>query len=172
MRRTAWAALPVLAALALAGCGTAASTSSSPAASTATAATAEPSGTVLSPANPVTNPVTIVRETGATPAPGEVYGSTTADGWLSADGSFSSGGQSYGNYERITLYTLPAGLTGQQAIAQVGVTSSDSQVLVAGGSFYMFVYPAQNPQTDVTTYPVPPAVIAARVHGTVIEPSS
>ena len=151
MRRTILAA--AVATLALAGCGTAASTSTS----TSTSASA-PSG---QPANPVP----VVRETGATVAPGEVYGSSTAQGWLSADGSFASG-------ERIDVYTLPAGLTGQQAIAQVSVTSSDSQTLIAGGSFYMFVYPAQNPQTGVTTYPVPPAVIAARVHGTVIEPSS
>ena len=54
----------------------------------------------------------------------------------------------------------------------MGVTSSDSQVLIAGSNFYMFVYPAQNLSTGASSYPVSPATIAARVHGTAIERAS
>lgn len=141
-------AAAIIAGLALAGCGASSSHSTIP----------------VSAGQPG-NPVPIVRETGATVTPGEVYGSTTAEGWLSADGSFASG-------ERVDVYTLPAGLTGQQAIAQVGVTSSDSQTVIAGSSFYIFVYPAEDMSTGVSTYPVSPATIAGRVHGTVLTPQS
>lgn len=147
-------AAPVLAALLLAGCGTAAATSAQPPASASQPASTHPA-----------NPVTIVRETGATITPGEVYGSTTVQSWLSADGSWPGG-------ERVDVYTLPGGLAGAQAITQLGVTSSDSQTVIAGGSFYMFVYPADNLSTGASSYPVPPATIAARVHGTVVVPSS
>jgi hypothetical protein len=104
-------------------------------------------------------------EAGATPTPGEKYGTTTADNWLSADGKFANG-------ETLTVYTLPAGLTGQQAIAQVGVTSSDSQTLIASTNFYVFLYPAEDASTGVSSYPVSPATIAAHVHGTVLSPAS
>lgn len=90
---------------------------------------------------------------------------------MSADGSFSTTGQPDAQVERVTLYTLPPGITGRQAIAQVGATSSDSQVLIAGSNFYVFVYPAQDSSGD-STFSVSPATIAARVHGTVMEPSS
>lgn len=151
--------LPGAAALALAACG-------SPAHSTVTVtAPARASSPAAHPANPVT----VVRETGATAAPGEEYGSTTAQGWLSADGSYLGTGTD-GATERVDVYTLPPGLTGAQAITQLGVTSSDSQVLIAGSDFYLFVYPAQDMTTGVGTYPVSPSVIATRVHGQVVAP--
>ena len=129
MRVSAKAAVvvPVLAlASALVACGSSSPTTSSVSGSAVSSSAAAPAA-----AKPA-NPVTVVRETGATVQPGEVYGSTTVDGWLSADGSFSASGRPDAQFERVTLYTLPPGITGQQAIAQVGATSSDSQVLVAG----------------------------------------
>ena len=109
--------------------------------------------------------MTVIRETGATPAPGEVYGSTTVTGWLSADGSFPGG-------ERVDAYTLPPGVTGKQAVAEVGVASSDSQMVIEGSSFYLFVYPVLDTGTGSSSYSVTPAVIAARVHGTVLAPQA
>jgi hypothetical protein len=152
---------------ALALVGVLAACSSSSSTSSAVSASAPAAAAQSGPANPLT----IVRKAGATAQPGEVYGSSTAQGWLEGDGSFSASGQPDSNYERVSVYTLPAGITGQQAIAQVGVTSSDSQVLIAGSSFYVFVYPLQNAEGD-SVFPVSPATIAARVHGTVVQPSS
>jgi hypothetical protein len=152
-RRVAAALAAAAAVAALAGCGTAATshtTTTPPPAAAAPAATA--------------NPVTLIRQGGATPTPGERYGTTVADG-LSADGTYAGG-------ERITLYTLPAGLTGPQAAAQVGVTSSDSQTVITGPNWYAFIYPAQDPATDAPSYPVTPAAIAAHLHGTVLSPGA
>lgn len=151
-------------ALSLAACSGPSRGSSAPAASSIT-----PAAPAASPAGHPANPVTIVRETGATVAPGEVYGSTTVQGWLSADGSYPGTGTD-GDTERVDVYTLPPGLSGRQAIAELGVTSSDSQVLIAGSDFYMFVYPAQDMTTGVSTWPVSPSVIATRVHGQVVAP--
>lgn len=112
------------------------------------------------------NPVTIVRQAGATPTPGEKHGKTSADGWLYADGSFTNVKDNYN--ETLMVYTLPAGLTGQQAIAQVGQSTSDSQTLIAGPDFFLYLYPYQGGSTGASSYPVSPATVAARVHGTVI----
>jgi hypothetical protein len=140
-------------ALALAACSSGAAGTSTP----TPAASSPPVSTV--PANPVA----LVRQAGATPTPGERYGTTTAVG-LSADGTLPGG-------ERITLYTLPADGDGAQAAAKAGATSSDSQVVITGPDFYAFVYPAQNQDTGATSWPVAPTTIAAHLHGTVQAPA-
>jgi hypothetical protein len=114
------------------------------------------------------NPVPIVREAGATPTPGEKYGTTVVDGSLDADGTYGGGT----NPEFIRVYTLPAGTTGRQLTAQDDIASSDSQTVIVGPSFYIMVQPDQPDNGGPGTYPVSPATIAARVHGTVISPAS
>jgi len=158
-------------ALALAGVLAACSSSSSSSTGSATTAgsSAPRPSAVTSQAAPA-NPLTIVREAGATVQPGEVYGSSTVQGWL-GDGSFSKSGQPDDTYERVTVYTIPPGETGAQAFASTGFSSSDSQIVVTGPTFYMYVYPLQNDEGD-SVFSVSPATIAARVHGTVLQPTS
>jgi hypothetical protein len=126
-----------------------------------------PSSQVPVSASPA-NPVTLVRQAGATPSLGEKYGTTVVDGSLDADGTLSNGT----NGESIGAYTLPAGLTGQQVTAQDGIASSDSQAVIVGSNFYIVVHPALPDNGGPGTYPVSPATIAARVHGTVLSPAS
>jgi hypothetical protein len=113
--------------------------------------------------------VTIVRQAGATPAPGAVYGSTWASG-LTADGSFSKPYNDTWDYEGVTVYTMTSGITGAQAAAEVGAATSDSQMVITGRDFYMFVSPVSS--GSAPAWPVSPATIALRVHGTVQAPSS
>ena len=143
------------AALAITGCG---------------AATAA-SGT--SPAQPV-NPVTVVRQAGATPSPGEVYGSRDVEGNLYASGSIPGPDCTGACGELVTVYTVMPGQTVQQLMAgPPALVPSDSQAVITTPDAIVLVTPV-----DVLTgaggltYFVPPAVIAARVHGTVVEPAS
>lgn len=143
------------AALAITGCG---------------AATAA-SGT--SPAQPV-NPVTVVRQAGATPSPGEVYGSRDVEGNLYASGSIPGPNCTGACGEIVTVYSLNPGQTAQQFIAASPTwTSSDSGMVITTPVAVISVTPV-----DVLTgaggltYFVSPAAIAARVHGTVVEPAS
>lgn len=145
-----------------------------------TSVTSKPSPAVpkvphAAPARPVTqaptapaNPVTLVQQAGATPSPGEKYGTSVVDGSLRAGGTYGGGT----NPEQIAVYTLPAGVTGHQILAQGNIATSDSQTVILGPDFYILVGPYLPDDGSPGTYPVSPTVIATRVHGTVTTPAS
>ena len=164
MNRTRIAALAVTA-LALTGCGTTAAATAAPANQQAPSSPAPSAPAAVTAANPVT----IVRQAGATPAPGAVHGNTWLSG-LEALGSFSTPYHDTWDYEAVTVYTLNPGVsqTGEQAAAAVGAASSDSQVVIVGPDFYMYVTPVGSGSRPA--WPVSPQIIAARVHGTVLAP--
>jgi hypothetical protein len=157
-------AASAVAALALTGCATHAVTATTPGTfRPAPAAAAQP-----------VNPVTIVRETGATLTPGEVYGSRDVEGNLSAGGDFYSAGCTAADDcgEQVTVYSLKPGQTAAQAMAQSGLTSSDNQVVITTPVAIVCVTPAGMLDGSGVSFFVPPPVIAARVHGTVLVPAS
>ncbi len=107
-------------------------------------------------------------QAGATPVPAR-----PRQTWLSgleALGSFSTPYHDTWDYEAVTVYTLNpgAGQTGEQAAAAVGAASSDSQVVIVGPDFYMYVTPVGSGSRPA--WPVSPQIIAARVHGTALAP--
>ena len=157
-RRTILAASAVAAAALIAGCGSQAAPG--------TTITPKAAASAPAPARPA-NPVVIVRQAGATPAPGAVYGKTWVNG-LSADGSFSKPYHDTYDYESVTVFTLNPGMTGEEAAAQIGAVSSDSQSVIIGPDWYMYVSPVNS--GDRPSWPVSPRVIAARVGGTVLTP--
>jgi len=152
----------VAAALALTGCGTAAVTSAHPPLPSGTAST--------QPANPVT----IVRDTGATVTPGEQYGSRDVYGNLSAGGNFYGPGCTAADNcsEQVTVYSLKPGQTAAQAMAQSGLVSSDNQVVITTRTAIVCVTPVDVLDGGGLSFLVPPPVIAVRVHGTVLVPAS
>jgi hypothetical protein len=84
-----------------------------------------------------------------------------------------------GSAEYVDVRTFPAGTTTQQAIAELGYdrqhnTPPGDQVVITGSGFVVIVSPAEhwNRPDAVRNWPVPPATIAARVHGTVLSPAS
>jgi hypothetical protein len=119
------------------------------------------------------NPVPVVRETGASVLPGEVYGSRDVEGALYADGSFYGPNCTAADNcsEQVTVYTLPPGMTPAQSMAQTGLEPSDSTAIITGSNFIIELTPVDE-VNDSNTYFVSAATVAARVHGTVIVPSS
>jgi hypothetical protein len=159
------AAAAVAALAALAGCssggsgGQAAPTFSGPA-----SATLSPPASPAAPpssAGPA-NPVRLIVKAGAKPDKGARYGSTTAQGWLLASGAFPTG--KLAAAETIDIYTLPAGLDGAAAVAQVGVTTDDTATVIIGPRWYGFVYPGQDANGN-PVFSVSPGTVAARLGG-------
>jgi len=120
------------------------------------------------------NPVAVVRETGATPSPGEVYGSRDVYGGLYADGNIYGPDCTAADNcsEQVTVYSLQPGQTAQEAMAQSGLVPSDNQAVITTPAAIVCVTPADMLNGGGLTYFVSPAVIAARVHGTVVAPVS
>jgi hypothetical protein len=160
--RPAFAALAAAALLALAACSSSA-TPAPPPAVVPTSPTS-PAGGVAAPApSTIANPVRLIIKAGAKPDKGARYGSTTVQGWLTADGTFPAAGQAAA--ETISLYTLPPGLDGATAAAQVGAVTDDTATVLTGPDWYAFLYPAAD-NSGTPVYTVPPATVAARLGGT------
>jgi hypothetical protein len=157
--------------LALAACGGSATMATTPAATSTVASPASQAPAASQPANPVA----IVRETGAAIRPGEVYGSRDVYGGLYADGDLYGPRctAADGCSEQVRVTTVaPGGLAGLMAEAPDAIPS-DTNSVIRGQDFYISVTPVLNVSGSGSQYTwfVPPAVIAARVHGTLLTPT-
>lgn len=153
------AAAVVLAALAVAGCGSS-------------------SGTVrpATPATPVAvpyNPVTILKLAGAIPDPGEVYGRVGVDDNQIADGQFTPGQRSdlvMGNAEYLTVFTYRTTAERDYHVAHPVLAPQDDEALITGPhASLIIVNGASGVAWGSTAEHGPsPQVIAARVGGKVV----
>jgi len=121
--------------------------------------------------------VAIIKMAGA--ATTEVYGQVDISGDRYADGTLPGAtvpgcSESWntgpgGCLESVTVYTY-ATKTDQARYEQQNATPADGQVMISGDRFTLTV---GGVSADGSTwiFPVSPAAIAVRVHGTVVEPS-
>lgn len=160
-----------VAALALAGCGAqAASISAHPAASTSRPASApapqqagnEPGGFGTSPA--IANPVPVLRMTGVPVPVGEVNGTTGIDADRVAYASFPGP-----EGETVWVFTYPSAAYRDYRLAHPLTPPSDGETAIRGPDASIILVDAT--YGAMTSGPSP-AVIAARVHGTVVAPAS
>ena len=129
----------------LAGCAASGTTQAAP---------ATPAATAAHPANPVT----VLRETGATPDPGEVYGHAGAENDQVAHGTFSGG-------EEVWVFTYDSAGHRSYWIAHPVSGPQDGETDILGPDVSLIIVDA----ASLTAAGGPaPAQIAARVHGTVL----
>jgi hypothetical protein len=148
-------AVAAAAAALLAGCG-----SSHPG---ATAAPAAPATSAPAIARPL-NPVTILRQAGFKPDPGQVYGTTVINGDLSASSTVKDA--SGNDLESVNVYTSANQANYQEALSTP--TPSDTMGVVAIPSkLAVVVINIYQPGASPT-----PQQIAARMHGQVVQPQA
>jgi hypothetical protein len=146
----------------LAACGGNTPAHTSVPASSTSAATRMPRAVQAAPSAPaVTNPVTILRETGAKVSPGSVNGDPCF-GNMCADGEFDG---AYGS-EDVSVDVFPDAATMKSEFPTMGISmASDDQHTIVGPDWAVTIQPAT--ALDGSQFPVSAEVIAQRTGGKV-----
>jgi hypothetical protein len=171
-----------IAALAAASVGIAAGCSAGTTTVVRPAATTAPPSAAAAPAAPAqpANPVPVVKQAGASTS--AVYGETDVYGDREVQGditgatipgcnfsySVTDGSTDPACLESVQVYTYAAAAGQATYEDRPGNESSDDAVLISGHLFDVIVYGVSADYGNTWKFPVSPATVAARVHGTVI----